>query len=135
MSDALRRFKSEIFQGLANPTRIANSENSVDSCCVDRRGVETTAVSSAVGRSYRFREQANQMVGADPKDLQKIADWAKACNLKVLDSNPAQRRVLVEGSVADTESAFGTELKEYESPVAASSDLSPLNRTALSMIS
>jgi kumamolisin len=67
-------------------------------------------------RKYLTREQASEMFGADPKDLQKIADWAKACNLKVIDSNVAQRRVLVEGTVADIQSAFGTELKEYENP-------------------
>lgn len=67
-------------------------------------------------RNYLDREAAEKIFGTDPADLKKIVAWAQACNLKVIDSSAAKRRVLVEGTVADLNSAFGTELKDYEHP-------------------
>jgi kumamolisin len=52
----------------------------------------------------------------NPNDLKKITDWAEACKLKVIDSSIAKRRVLVEGSIADINAAFGIELKDFENP-------------------
>jgi kumamolisin len=67
-------------------------------------------------RKYLTGDEFNQCYGADPEDMTKITAWAKACKLKVLDSNAPKRRVLVEGTVADIESAFGVQLNEYDHP-------------------
>src|ERR1700690_1644857 len=47
-------------------------------------------------RKYLTGDEFNQCYGADPEDMTKITAWAKACKLKVLDSNAPKRRVLVE---------------------------------------
>jgi kumamolisin len=67
-------------------------------------------------RTYFTDEQFNEVYGADPADLKKIETWAKACNLKVLDSSVPKRRVLVEGTIGDISKAFGVNLNEYEHP-------------------
>jgi kumamolisin len=67
-------------------------------------------------RQYLSDDQFNSRFGADPEDLQKIAAWAKACKLKVVDSSVPKRRVLVEGSIGNINKAFGVQLNEYQHP-------------------
>lgn len=67
-------------------------------------------------RRYLNKEEFNSVYGADPADLEKISDWAKANKLEVLDSSVAMRRVQVQGTIQDIEHAFSTELNEYEHP-------------------
>ncbi len=69
-------------------------------------------------RHYLSEDDFNSTFGADPADLDKIAAWAQACKLKVLDRSVAKRRVLVDGSIRDISKAFGVELNEYQHPVA-----------------
>src|SRR5580692_3721823 len=64
-------------------------------------------------RHYLTGADFNASFGADPADLESIAEWAKANELKVLDSSVPKRRVLVQGTIGDVCKAFGTELKEY----------------------
>lgn len=67
-------------------------------------------------RHYLSDEEFNSTFGADPEDLDKIAAWAKASKLKVLDRSVAKRRVLVEGTIGDISKAFGVQLNDYEHP-------------------
>jgi kumamolisin len=67
-------------------------------------------------REYLSRDEFNNIFGSDPEDLNRIAGWARANKLKVLDVNAPKRRVLVEGTITDIDSAFGIELKDYEHP-------------------
>jgi kumamolisin len=67
-------------------------------------------------RQYLSGKDFNAVFGADPRDLEKIAGWAKANKLEVLDSSVPKRRVLVQGTIGDICKAFGTELNEYEQP-------------------
>ena len=67
-------------------------------------------------REYMHEEEFNTTFGANPEDLGKIAAWAKASKLKVLDSSVPKRRVLVEGTIGDVSKAFGVELNEYHHP-------------------
>jgi len=64
-------------------------------------------------RHYLSREDFNTSFGADPADLENIAEWAKANKLKVLDTSVPKRRVLVQGTIGDVCKAFGTALNEY----------------------
>jgi kumamolisin len=67
-------------------------------------------------RNYLSGDKFNAAFGADPIDLDKIAAWAEANKLKVLDSSVAKRRVLVQGTIGDMCKVFGTELNEYKHP-------------------
>jgi kumamolisin len=67
-------------------------------------------------RSYLSHEQAQEMFGADPADLRKVEEFARAHNLKVLKSNAAKRRVMLEGAAADIQQAFDVRLENYEHP-------------------
>ena len=67
-------------------------------------------------RHYLSGEEFNSTFGADPADLDRIAGWAEASKLKVLDRSVAKRRVLVEGTIGDISKAFGVQLNEYEHP-------------------
>jgi kumamolisin len=67
-------------------------------------------------RKYLSDEEFNSTFGADPADLAKIAAWARAGKLKVLDSSVPMRRVLVQGSIRDISKALGVALNDYEHP-------------------
>jgi kumamolisin len=67
-------------------------------------------------RRYLTTEQFNSVYGADPADLEKIATWAKANQLDVLESSAPKRRVQVQGSIQNIEQAFSLELNEYQHP-------------------
>jgi len=67
-------------------------------------------------RRYLSGDEFNSTFGADPADLDKIAAWAKASKLKVLDRSVPKRRVLVEGTIGDISKAFGVQLNEYDHP-------------------
>ncbi len=80
------------------------------------RALENLSTELPGKRRYLTQDEFNNSFGADPADLSKVANWAGQNKLKVIDSNPAKRRVLVEGTIADIQRAFGTELNEYEHP-------------------
>jgi kumamolisin len=65
-------------------------------------------------RTYLSDAEYNEVHGAAPADLAEIVKFAKAAKLVVVDSSVAKRRVLVEGTITDVESAFGVELNEFE---------------------
>jgi kumamolisin len=67
-------------------------------------------------RRYLTDNEFNAVYGADPADVDKVAHWAESSKLKVLDRNADMRRVLVEGTIADVNAAFGVQLNEYECP-------------------
>jgi kumamolisin len=56
------------------------------------------------------REQAAELLGTDPEDLQRVADFAASFGLTVTESSPQKGSVAVAGSVSQMESAFGIKL-------------------------
>jgi kumamolisin len=54
--------------------------------------------------------------GASDDDLNRIADFARANSLSVVESSAARRTVVLCGKVSQMERAFGVELGTYESP-------------------
>jgi kumamolisin len=54
--------------------------------------------------------------GADPKELEAVAAFAKSNGLEVLETHPARRSVVVRGTAADMSKAFDVELNDYQSP-------------------
>ncbi len=56
------------------------------------------------------REQAAEMLGADPADVAKVEAFAARYGLTVTESTPAMRSVKVSGTVAQMEAAFESKL-------------------------
>jgi kumamolisin len=67
-------------------------------------------------RRYLGNDEFNSVYGADPADLEKIAAWAKANKLDVLETSVPMRRVQAQGAIQDVERAFSLELNEYQHP-------------------
>ena len=67
-------------------------------------------------RKYLSNEEFDQVFGADPKELDAIAAWAKQNNLTVTEQNVSQKRVSVEGTIKDITGTFSVQLDEYEHP-------------------
>ncbi len=54
--------------------------------------------------------------GADPKELEEVAAFAKSNGLDVLETHPARRSVVVRGTAAAMSKAFDVQLQDYDSP-------------------
>ena len=67
-------------------------------------------------RKYLSREEYEAAYGADPKDLAKVEAFARANSLVVVESSSARRSVVLSGTVAAFNAAFGVELEQYEYP-------------------
>lgn len=67
-------------------------------------------------RRYPDAKQFEALFGASLQELRKVKDWAEKNGLKVLDTNAASRRVLIEGTVSQLNDAFGTTLTEFDHP-------------------
>ena len=65
-------------------------------------------------RKYMTREELAAAHGADPNDLEKIKAFAHDHNLTVIETNAAERRVALSGTVAAISEAFGVYLANYE---------------------
>jgi kumamolisin len=76
--------------------------------------LETLAKQEVRTRSHVRREDFAASHGADPADLKKVEDYARSCNLSIIESCAAKRRVMLGGKVSDFESAFGVTLERFE---------------------
>jgi len=66
-------------------------------------------------RTYISREALSSIYGADPADLAKVVSFAREHNLKVVESDPAKRHVILAGTAENYNHAFGVALKMYKS--------------------
>jgi kumamolisin len=84
-----------------------------------------TAIADEMGalmpneRRHLSREEFAASHGADPRDLKKVETFAHDYGIDVVESNAAQRRVVLSGTVASLGAAFGVSLAEYEHPEGA----------------
>lgn len=62
------------------------------------------------------REEFARTYGADPADLEKMAQFARNHSLQVVESSIPRRTVVVKGTVNQFNKAFGANLGHYESP-------------------
>jgi kumamolisin len=60
------------------------------------------------------REAAEAAIAADPADIAAVRSFAEQYGLKILNEDPASRRVQVRASPTALEKAFGVQLKEAE---------------------
>ncbi len=67
-------------------------------------------------RTYLRPEQAVASFGAAPSDLEAVAAFARAHELKVVEESIAKRLVRVSGTAAQMSDAFGVKLGRYEHP-------------------
>jgi kumamolisin len=65
-------------------------------------------------RVYLNRIQLGRQSGARSSDLNKIKAFAQQHHIKVVEINPAQRKVVLEGSIKQLEKTFGVTLGRYK---------------------
>jgi kumamolisin len=65
-------------------------------------------------RQYLSRDEYASAHGADPQDIDKVAAFAKAHQLAVVESDAARRTVLLSGTAATLCAAFGATLHQFE---------------------
>ena len=64
--------------------------------------------------SYLSRHQLRAMAGADPAELAQVEAFARDHGLDVIDSQLAERRVVIAGPAARLSAAFGVTLRRFE---------------------
>jgi len=67
-------------------------------------------------RTILSRKQFEKRHGADPNDIVRVEAFARQHKLLVKEKSPGRRTVILSGTVAAMNEAFGVELKQYEYP-------------------
>ena len=60
------------------------------------------------------REEFARQFGADPADLAAVEQFAKTHGLAIVQQDPARRTVILSGTVAQFDAAFGVDLETFE---------------------
>jgi kumamolisin len=60
------------------------------------------------------REEFAQQFGADPSDIEEVKKFARSHSLTVVQESPARRTVILAGTVAQLNGAFGVDLERFE---------------------
>src|SRR3954447_8597831 len=66
------------------------------------------AIGSQPGRLTR--DEFAERFGADPEDLRKVEEFARAHGLEVVEASAPRRTVVLGGSIGDVSTAFGVDL-------------------------
>jgi len=69
-------------------------------------------------RKVLSREEYEKSHGADPTSIAQVEEFARDNGLIVLQKSPERRTVILSGTVAQMNQAFGVQLKQYEHPTA-----------------
>jgi kumamolisin len=80
------------------------------------KGLSDFSAASRPARPRPTREQFAAQHGADPKEMDEVAAFAKSHGLKVLETHPGRRSVVVQGTPSAINKAFAIELYDYDSP-------------------
>ena len=75
--------------------------------------IDEQAARPPAERTYLSREELAAQHGAQPDDLRMVEEFATQHGLTVVESDPATRRVVLRGRVADFASAFRVDLADY----------------------
>jgi kumamolisin len=78
--------------------------------------IEEMGASKPHERKHLSREEFAASHGADPHDLKKVEAFAHDYGIDIVESNAAQRRIVLSGTVAVLSAAFGVDLANYEYP-------------------
>ncbi len=76
----------------------------------------TLEAGAAPGGVHLTREEYEAEYGADPKDLDAVAAFAAEHGLQVVERSIPRRTLVLSGTVAQMQTAFGVELGQYEHP-------------------
>ncbi|HTP05716.1 MAG TPA: S53 family peptidase [Nitrospirota bacterium] len=78
--------------------------------------IEEMGTRKPADRTHLSRKEFAVSHGADPHDLKKVEEFARSHGIRVVESNVAQRRVVLSGTVAALGTAFGVNLANYAHP-------------------
>jgi kumamolisin len=103
--------------GPANPNEIVEVTIRLRSRTGKTPIVDDRELSKPVGeRKTLSRTEFEQRHGSDPEDVAKVESFALRHGLTVKEKSPARRTMILSGTVAAMQDAFGVELKEYNHP-------------------
>jgi kumamolisin len=103
--------------GPANPNEKVDVTIRLRSRAGKRPIVSANALTQPVGkRTVLSRHDFEQAHGASPESIAKIESFAREHGLSVKEKSAARRTVILSGTVAAMNAAFGVTLKEYEHP-------------------
>jgi|SRR5579863_2783917 len=80
------------------------------------RGIKEFSAKPNGAKEPLSREAFAENHGADPKELEQVAEWARSQGLEVVESHPARRSVVVRGTADAANKAFAVQLHDYQSP-------------------
>jgi kumamolisin len=80
------------------------------------KAVDALGATPPSQRTYLTPEQFTARYGANPKEMEKVAKFARDHRLTVVRSNLDQRTIVVSGSAATLSAAFQVKLVRYSSP-------------------
>lgn len=85
---------------------------------VRRRSSEDDDALATIGSrpGQLTRDEFAERFGADPEDLKKVEEFARAHGLEVVEASGPRRTVVLSGSIGDVSAAFGVDLGLYEHP-------------------
>jgi len=78
--------------------------------------LQSAAAPELKSRRYLSRHQFAQSHAASADDISAVSDFANRCGITVISSSAAQRRMVLAGSAAAMNAAFGVQLQDYEYP-------------------
>lgn len=103
--------------GPANPNETLDVTIRLRSRAGKKPIVNASEFTKPIGkRTILSRKEFEQRHGADPESIVRVEAFARQHKLLVKEKSPARRTVILTGSVAAMNEAFGVELKEYEHP-------------------
>jgi len=105
-----------------NPT--SDASGSITATVIVRRrpdgqklkGMAEFSAGSRTAQPRLSRDQFAKQHGADPKELEEVAAFAKSHDLKVVGTHPGRRSVVVQGTPSAINKAFAIQLYDYDSP-------------------
>lgn len=80
------------------------------------KGLPEFSAGSRPAQPRLSREQFAKQHGADPKELEEVAEFAKSHGLKVVETHPGRRSVVVQGAPSAINKAFAIQLYDCDSP-------------------
>jgi kumamolisin len=109
----------------ARKTGTADPKERISVTVLVRRRPSAKGLSSAIEemnavrpqeRRHLTREELAAAHGADPAEMEKVEEFAHEHGLDVVEVSPAQRRLVLSGTVAAFRKAFGVSLARYKYP-------------------
>ncbi len=103
--------------GPANPSEIVDVTIRLRPSAVRKPIVDANEIKKPVReRTILSRKEFEQLHGADADSIARVESFARLHQLTVKEESPARRTVILSGTVAAMNQAFGVELKQYEHP-------------------